>query len=167
MIVYPIDLYYEPSYNDDLLYLTYLITKNIKEILRIDQIIVIPKEVNYDLYNKILENFSNFMNFYKNLEPEGEYKNEIFHFKHRFTKLSLISAYELFKKLKEGKKEEVISYNLESSQVGIKANDLAACKGFKYAPKTLGEFYKKYKNKVKYLKMKKEAKETEFNHNVE
>lgn len=160
---YPIDLYRKPEITNELLYLSYIVSDNVEKVIQSpDELVVIPKYQDLSLYNTILKSFASYLEFYKGLVVEGEYKSEIEYFKFRFEKLSFITAYDLYKKLREWKMEEEIDYTMEECEVSIRANNLAVLKGFEYAPDTIANFYKKYNNKTKYKKLIKESKNVKF-----
>lgn len=160
---FPIDLYQKPEINNDLLYLSYIVSDNVAKIDKSsEELVVIPRIQDKSLYNTVLMSFTTYLEFYRGLVVEGEYKNEIEYFKVRFNSLSFITAHDLYNKLRDKKVEEEIDYTSESCEVGIKANILAILKGVDYAPDTIADFYKKYNNKTKYKKLIKEAKNVKF-----
>ncbi|KAF9761944.1 hypothetical protein NGRA_2322 [Nosema granulosis] len=162
-MVYPIDFYQEPECSNDLLYLSYIVSGNVEKIIESSEnLVVVPKNEDLSFFNTILSTFSEYFKFYKELKAEGEYQKEIEYFKKRFEKLSFITAYELYKKLKKWKIEEEPDYNLEAYTTAVEANNIAISKGLEYAPQTIANFYKKYKNKTKYKKLIKEAKNVKF-----
>ncbi|CAD26602.1 hypothetical protein [Encephalitozoon cuniculi GB-M1] len=159
------EYYEEPASTNDLLSLMYILDGNVKRVVFTSEMdpLVFPRDPTPPpRYAEVLSSFESFLDFYRNLNGEGEHSEIITYYKLKHGKLPFMSLYSKYIQLrkKDDKREGVTYYNEDLYRALLECNEYVSNRGsldMFLAPFYMSQFFEQNGELRKSRRLRREA----------